>query len=303
MDENINKIKFSIITPTFNAERFLEQTISSVINQNGDFDIEYILVDNLSTDSTLEIIDSFHSRLDELNRNRVGGTVSITVVSEQDLGMYDAINKGFALASGDIYAWINSDDIYLPDAFLKIANTFSAFPCVQWVKGITSYINENGEWSRSGKCYLYAQDLIRRGFYGREGYFIQQAGVFWRANLWYEIGGIDAELRLAGDYDLWLKFARIAPLYSLNEPISCFRQVKGQLSEDLDAYRDEQSRLETFNDSRTWLIRKYFSGLEPHLPNVINFKFFRFLFPRSPLYYIDYDAKTIQIRESKSYLV
>lgn len=297
------KIKFSIVTPTFNAERFLEQTISSVINQNGDFDIEYILVDNFSTDSTLEIINCFQASLEELNCNRAAGTVSITVVSEQDNGMYDAINKGFALASGDIYAWINADDIYLTDAFAKVAQVFSSFPHVQWLKGITSYIDEHGEERRFGKCYLYAQELIRRGFYGREGYFIQQDSVFWRANLWSRSGGLDASLRLAGDFALWLKFAHLEPLYSTNIPVSCFRKVKGQLSEDLVAYKNEQNDLVETDIIRTWMLRKYFSVAEPVLPGWMNFVVFRLLFPRAPLYYIDSDVEPFVIKSLKRYWV
>ena len=302
MPVNTSRLKFSIVTPSWNSERFLADTITSVLSQRGDFDVEYIIVDNESTDATPEIIDSFKQRLEEFNDDQTGRK-SLQVVSQKDRGMYDAINKGFALGSGDIYAWINADDVYLPNAFAKIAKAFSCCPRVHWLKGVTSYIDENGEGYRLGKCYLYAQELIRRGFYGMEGYFIQQDSSFWRANLWNRGGGLDVNLRLAGDFALWLKFAHLEPLYSINIPVSCFRKVKGQLSEDLLAYRNEQSELVKTDNIRTWILRKYFSTVESALPSWLNFVVFRLLFPLVPLYYIDSDTKPYTIKKLKRYYV
>jgi glycosyltransferase involved in cell wall biosynthesis len=291
------------VTPTSNAGRFLDKTISSVLNQQGNFDIEYILVDNLSTDNTLEIAESYRDCLARLNSKRGGCHVSMKIVSDRDNSMYEAINKGFALATGDILAWINADDYYLPGAFDKVANVFARRPEVKWLKGITSYVDEGGENVAPGKCYLYAQNLIRRGLYGREAYFIQQDSVFWRFELWRSVGGLDQRLKLAGDYDLWRKFAYMEPLYSLRCPISCFRRVKGQLSEDLQAYRKEQEKIETRDDFRSWLIRKYFSAFEKHLPNGLNFKIFRFLYPSEPLYYIDLDTDLFLVKSSNKYIL
>ena len=297
------RIKLSIVTPTYNAGQYLEQTISSVVTQEGDFDIEYILVDNESTDNTLEIAEDYRARLDNLNRNRGGGSVSITVVCKKDNSMYEAINRGFAMATGDVFAWINADDLYLPGAFNRVANVFAVMPEVKWLKGITSYIDERGENLIPGKCYLYAQELIRRGLYGQEAYFIQQDSVFWRSDLWTSVGGIDPVFKLAGDYDLWLKFARLEPLYSLNTPVSCFRKVKGQLSENLSDYKEEQRRIKQKDDFRIWLLRRFFATLEPKFPDWLNFLAFRTLWPSGPLYYIDGDTKSMTIQTSRKYVV
>jgi hypothetical protein len=208
------------------------------------------------------------------------------------------------MARGNIFAWINADDYYLPGAFDKVANVFARFPEVKWLKGITSYTDESGKDVTPGKCYLYSQDLIRQGLYGREAYFIQQDSVFWRSELWKAVGGLDERFKLAGDYDLWRKFAYWEHLYSLKCPISCFRRVKGQLSEDLQAYREEQLRVgEGKDDFSTKLIRKYFSAFEPRLPDWLNFMVYRLLRPSDPLYFIDTENEPMSIKTSSKYVV
>jgi len=295
-------IKFSIVTPTHNAERFLAQTISSVLSQQGDLDIEYIIIDNESTDNTLAIAEDFRVQLGEMNSDRRAGRVSMTVVSKNDNGMYESVRRGFSMATGEIFAWINADDYYLPGAFTKVANVFSKLPEVKWLKGITSYIDERGENFNPGKCYLYAQDLIRRGLYGREAYFIQQDSVFWRADLWRATGGLNESFRLAGDYELWMRFAEREPLYTLNFPTSSFRRVSGQLSEDLAPYREEQRRIVRNDNSRDLLLRRFFASIEPKLPDRLKFLLFRALCPLAPLYIIEEIAGTIRIRKSFKYM-
>ncbi len=232
-------MKFSIVTPSFNSERFISETIKSVLNQRGNFEIEYILVDGKSTDSTLQIIDKYKKLVSDKKWNKQCNNITVKIISEKDKGMYDAINKGFQLATGDIHAYINSDDTYLPNAFSTIQNHMNNNPKIQWIKGITSYINEGSIVFQSGVRNFYNQNWIKRGFYGRYLYFIQQDSVFWKANLWKKAGPIDPSLKLAGDYDLWIKFANHSKLHSINSQVSCFRKRKGQLSEQNQSYQDE----------------------------------------------------------------
>ena len=91
--------------------------------------------------------------------------VEIKYIQQKDRGMYDAINTGFANATGDIFAWINSDDIYLPGAFNIIARSFIKYPEIKWIKGITSYIDESSVISKIGKCFLYDQKWIQNQNY------------------------------------------------------------------------------------------------------------------------------------------
>jgi hypothetical protein len=201
-----------------------------------------------------------------------------------------------------VLAWINADDIYLPGAFEMVARVFTTMPDVKWLKGVTSYIDERGEVS-PGRCYLYARNLIRSGLYGREAYFIQQDSVFWRADLWKESGGLDQSFRLAGDYELWMRFAEREALYTLKAPVSCFRKVFGQLSESLSAYREEQTRIRCPNNPRLVLLRRFFVSIEPKLPNWLNSLIFRTLCPFEKLYIIDGSSENLNLRTSFKYMV
>jgi len=296
------RMKVSVITPTSNSAKYLDRTMSSVVSQVGNFDIEYIVVDNASTDDTRKIFESYRGRLKEINRQRRAGEITLTMISQPDRGMYEAINHGFSLATGDIFAWINADDLYLPGAFEQVVRVF-AMSGVMWLKGITSYIDERGRTLSHGRCYLYAQQLLRRGLYGREAYFVQQDSVFWRADLWNASGGLDASFRLAGDYDLWMRFAEQVPLYTLNVSVSSFRNVPGQLSEDLVAYRAEQDRIVRPRTFRDRLLHRFFKSVEPKLPDWLNSLGFRALCPFDKLYIIDVDSGNVSMRQSFKYKV
>jgi len=229
-------VRFSIVTATKNSERFLAQTIESVISQKGDFEIHYVIVDNRSTDRTAEIAARYQSLLKRREAGTQSMKVSMELVSERDGGMYEAINRGFARSSGDVMAWINSDDVYLPGAFAAVSRAFLEHPGIAWLKGVTSYIDENSEIPQPGTCNLYDRRWIEAGFYGPLFAFIQQDSVFWKSSLWDRAGGCDASLRLSGDYFLWRAFARFEPLYSIPCYLSCFRRRAAQLSTDMEGY-------------------------------------------------------------------
>ncbi len=208
-------MKFSIVTPSFNSERYIAETIESVISQKGDFEIEYIIVDNRSTDDTLNIIKRYERMAEEGSPLIKCRKVTLRCFSEKDRGMYDAINKGFGFAAGDVFAWINSSDIYYPGALSAIQQALLRCPEVKWIKGITSFIDEGSNLIRKGKCYIYDREWIGMGIYGRYTNFIEQDSVFWRRELWDSVGGITPGLKLAGDYYLWVQFAKLAKLYTI----------------------------------------------------------------------------------------
>lgn len=243
MKGRVPTLRFSIVTPAYNSERFIGETIESVISQAGDFSIEYLIMDGNSTDGTRAIAQRYQKLLLENAYPIQCNEVVIHWYSEKDGGMYDAINKGFKNTTGDICAYINSDDIYLPGAFNTIAAVFTKYPEIEWLKGISSFMNSYSTICTVDQCHLYAQKWIAKGVYGRWLYFINQESVFWRRSLWEKGSGIDHSLKLAGDYYLWVMFSRYAPLVSVKAYVSCFRIVEGQLSSNISEYRKEMDRV------------------------------------------------------------
>jgi glycosyltransferase involved in cell wall biosynthesis len=281
-------IKFSIVTPAFNAERFVRETIESVIKQKGDFEIEYLILDNLSRDETCNIVREYQAGLENKTIPIFCQGVKIRLWSERDGGMYEAINRGFSRATGDIYAWINADDIYLPGAFAVIARTIQKFPVIQWLKGITSYMGAQSTIVSAGHCNLYRQDWIRAGIYGPVLHFIQQDSVFWTADLWKRAGGANAKLSVAGDYFLWKAFAELEPLYSINSHVSCFRRTAEQKSADIQSYWREIRDNSVWDQALSLRIFRYLKRLDA-LPVKLRRWLHDLIFGRHPYYLVKLD--------------
>ena len=135
-------LKISVVTVCYNMAQYIEATIKSVLSQ-GYPNLEYIIIDGGSTDGTQQIIEKYQDQL-------------AYYVSEPDNGMYDAINKGFLKATGDIIAWINADDIYMPWTLHTINDVFTCFPETKWLGGKYAFLNENGTLAQ-----IFPQTSIR----------------------------------------------------------------------------------------------------------------------------------------------
>jgi len=272
-------MKFSIVTPAHNSGRYIRETIASVVRQKGNFSIEHFVIDKQSSDDTCSIVRQYQQSLSKGKTPIFCNDVRLHLISEPDSGMYDAIQKGFARASGDVYAWINSDDLYLPGAFDVIQRTLEQYPQISWIKGITSYINENSTMFLAGQCFLYRQDFIKAGFYGPVLYFIQQDSVFWRKELWVKSGGVNRQLLLTGDYFLWKSFSQFAPLYSLKACVSYFRRLAGQKSSDIQAYFKEIDTVCPLDQRLAKRFKRQFYSIES-LPKLLRPMMYRMAFGR-----------------------
>ena len=178
----------SIVTPSYNQAPYLEETIRSVLAQDYP-QIEYGIVDGGSTDGTLELIKKYEGQL-------------AWWVSEKDKGQTDAINKGFARAKGDVLAWLNSDDTYQPGAVAAAVEYLQKHPEVGMVYGDCNFINESGRVIGKFNSAQTSYRLLRQGYA-----HIPKQTMFFRTELWRQVGLLDPSFYFAMDYDLWTRLA------------------------------------------------------------------------------------------------
>ncbi|MFC1495461.1 glycosyltransferase family 2 protein [Thermodesulfobacteriota bacterium] len=267
-------IKISIITPSYNQNQFIEETILSVINQNYG-NIEYIIIDGNSTDKSQDTIRRYENKL-------------AYWISEPDKGQYDAINKGFSHSTGDIMTWINADDMYTPWAFSIVSEIFSTFPEIEWIT--TLYQIHWDKRSRPVKCFQIngGGGYSRKGFYrgenlpgtGRYSHgWIQQESTFWRRSLWERAGGyLDTSYKLAADFELWARFFKFTELYSIGSPLGGFRVHENQKTAfHYDAYVSEAMDILNKYGGKP---HSYFGSLfrnkfNSHIPSLLKFLAYR----------------------------
>jgi glycosyltransferase involved in cell wall biosynthesis len=237
-------MRFLVTTPVFNGARFIDETILSVITQSGPFDIRYHVQDGGSSDDTVAKLAAWKARLEDgfpLTCN----SLTFTYASEKDAGLYDAVERGFAACGeGDVMNWINADDRIEPGAFAAIAGILTRFPTIDWLCGRGSILDEGGAVMCTRRMIPFTKNGLFAGLYeGRyDESFVMQEATFWRKSLWDRAGGLDTTYRLAGDFDLWRRFAEHADLVVAPPIVGYFRSRAGQLSADLEGYQAEIDR-------------------------------------------------------------
>lgn len=194
----------TIVSPSLNQGTYIEATIESVLSQDYP-QLEYILVDGGSTDGTLDKLRRYEGRL--------------RWISEPDAGQAAAINKGFAMGSGEILGWLNCDDGYEPDAIARVVRSFLDHPEVMMVYGEARFVDVAGR--DLGRCDLVEPfDLDRLVHWGD---IVVQPAAFFRRVGFAALSGLDETLHWAMDYDLWIRLGRRHPVLYVPERLAWYR--------------------------------------------------------------------------------
>jgi len=212
-------MKITVITPSYNQGHFIERTIDSILSQEFEGELEYLVVDGGSTDHTIDILKRYETRL--------------KWISEKDDGLADAVNKGVQMANGEIIGWLNSDDLYRPGTLKTILRHFEQHPECLWLYGKCRIIDEHDREIYKNVT-RYKNLLLSKYSYNRlltENY-ISQPAVFFRRSLIREVGELRTDLRFAMDYDLWLRFGQRYPAGVIPRYLSDFRRHSASLSEN-----------------------------------------------------------------------
>jgi glycosyltransferase involved in cell wall biosynthesis len=242
----------SILTPSYNQGRFLEETIQSVLSQDYP-NLEYLIVDGGSTDGSVDIIQRYASRL-------------TWWVSERDNGQTDALNKGFTHARGEIFAWLNSDDTYLPGAVSAAVSCLQGHPEAALVYADANLVDEAGRIIGRFPSRQTNLQLLLRG-----SVHIPQQTAFFRASAWQQVAPLDPSFRFAMDYDLWVRLAKLAPLVYTRGYWANFRLHGGGKSVTMDdrcypemirVYQRERGQHISLLSIR-WLFRRTFYAWLP----------------------------------------
>ncbi len=221
----------ALVMPSFNQAGYLDAAVRSVCSQAYPA-LQYVVMDGGSTDGSDAIINRHRG---QLHHCEIG----------PDGGQYDAINKGFSKTDAEVMGWLNSDDMHMPWTLSVVGEIFAFFPEVRWLTTRFPI-----RWDAAGRA-VNCTDV--RG-YSREGILcgetlpgsvgfttwpIQQESTFWRRNLWEEAGGaLDVSLDAAADFDLWMRFAKVAEPYAVSVPLGGFRRHGNQkTSKALEHYQ------------------------------------------------------------------
>jgi glycosyltransferase involved in cell wall biosynthesis len=208
----------SIVTPSYNQGQFLAETIESVLSQDGDFYIDYIIADGGSTDDSVAVIEKYERLLNSGDFPVKCRGIDLRWWSHKDAGQSAALNEGFKMATGEIIGWLNSDDCYRPGAVRRAVDALLADPNIDLVYG---YCDKTDEAGRTLEV-LKSPEFDRRLIFSNPN-VIYQPTVFWRRSLLEKVGLLDEDLQFAMDFDLWLRMAKVGEFKLIPEVLATYR--------------------------------------------------------------------------------
>ncbi|HEY0889044.1 MAG TPA: glycosyltransferase [Nocardioides sp.] len=223
-------MRFAIVTPVWNGESLITDTVKSIVSQegldDGRVEIDYIVQDGASTDETVAAA-------------LASGRGRVRVASVPDAGMYDALAKGFRAVHGDVFFYLNAGDMLQPRALLRLADVFN-HGGIDWVCGLQLFYSESGEIVSSRLPFRYRRSFLERGYYWRGLPGIQQESTFWSAAAMRTVDLAQlATFRLAGDFYLWHRINQHFELHVAQVALGGFRYHGNHLSSAMDEYLEE----------------------------------------------------------------
>ncbi len=219
------RVTIGVVTPTLNAERYLERTLESIWGQRDDrIDVRHVIVDGHSTDRTVEIAGAYASQ----------------VVVAKDGGMYEAVNRGMSMVEGEIIGYINADDEIGPGALRIVADALAARPEAQWVCGRLEYIDGDdrvlGAWT--------PVPMSLRAYAGIGWSCVPQQTVWARRSFYERVGPYDTGFKNCADYDWYARAMRLSPPLILPQVIGRFRLHESNLSYDAGKMESESRAIQ-----------------------------------------------------------
>jgi len=260
-------LTLSLVIPTLNQGDTIEDTLASILAQDCLDHLEIIVMDGGSTDGTLAVLERYRPWIHQL-------------ITGPDGGQSQAINRGFSLARGDILAWINSDDYYLPGALAAVLRRFGSQPELEFLVGAGDVVSLENTFLRHVPPLPMNATTMHEWKLDR---WVMQQSCFWRRELWQRVGGVDESLHLLMDYDLWFRFSKLTEAGRIDRILAAMRyypetktvRQRNKASEEMayvyaknGAFADLRDLLESLGRERSRLearIHRYESQLPVRL--------------------------------------
>ena len=235
----MSDLKITVVTPSYNQGRFLEQTLRSIHDQ-GYPNLEHIVIDGGSSDDSVAILERWSDRIDYW-------------VSEPDAGQTHALVKGFERSTGDILCWLNSDDMFEPWTLDEVSRFFETHRHAEVVYGDATWIDIDGRTVRTKREHPFSRFVF---LYDHD--FIPQPSAFWRRPLYERVGGLNPSFDLAMDADLFIRFADVTQIHHVRRPWSRMRVYPEQKNQELrpqSNLEDEMIRARYLQPQPRWVLR------------------------------------------------
>jgi glycosyltransferase involved in cell wall biosynthesis len=225
--------RLSIVTPSYNQAEFVGETIESVLGQEGDFELEYFVMDGGSTDGSVDVIRRYAELVETGRWTPRCRRLVMRWASGRDDGQAAAINAGLRQATGDVLAYINSDDLYFPGAFARVLRAFAAEPAADLVYGDGDVIDRSGarQWEWLSRPYDHAVMTSYHFLWNDFTNYIMQQATFWRRRVRDRIGDFDEAFHFALDAEYWIRAGAAGlRLRHVPEKLGKFRMIPGTKS-------------------------------------------------------------------------